>query len=411
MTNKNNNVEVLDSVANNLTVSDILSKIHLQNYDYIGLNIFSPNYLLVKKIVESINENNKIIIGGPITKYVYKDIIGWKTANNIVVIIGEGEFIVTDIINNSIKELPIYSTVNRQVFEITRKSCYYPEDLSIMMLNRSFVDTGNYINKYGLIERSMITSRGCIYNCAFCGAARSYNYDSSVREMSECTLRLEIDNIIKYNGKRIQCIRVLDDLFIKNRSGIERAIRVFNNYDIKWRAMAHINSIINNCGYIIALKESGCVELSIGIESGDDDIRRKINKSGTEKDVIKCIEYILSLGINVKGYFIYGFPDETKHQMNKTYDLAKYLSLFSRDKAGIFKTSTFQYRPYHGTKLYKYIVNKYGTIGEYIYNKDLEKLKGRNQFNFKNSNYSMCSDEFINSIIISTDMLNEKLPC
>lgn len=87
--------------------------------------------------------------------------------------------------------------------------------------------------------------------------------------------------------------------------------------------MVHVDVLKNSFSKIEDLKESRCKELFIGIESGSNKIRKKIKKMGTIKDILEVSSKILEVGINLKGYFIYGFPEETEEDFKKTLELAK----------------------------------------------------------------------------------------
>ena len=78
------------------------------------------------------------------------------------------------------------------------------------------------------------------------------------------------------------------------------------------------------------LRVGGCKELFIGIESGSESVRKRINKMGDSNDIIKVSQEILQNGIDLKGYFIYGFPKETREDFQKTFELAKELNCDSK---------------------------------------------------------------------------------
>lgn len=111
------------------------------------------------------------------------------------------------------------------------------------------------------------------------------------------------------------CLRLLDDLFLADRQHIEDAIDIFRHFLVHWRAMAHVKSLLPNADLLSALKDSGCIELFIGIESGSSEIREFINKIGTVNEIKQTVKEPLDAIINVKGYFMYGFPEETLEQM------------------------------------------------------------------------------------------------
>ena len=144
------------------------------------------------------------------------------------------------------------------------------------------------------------------------------------------------------------------------------------------------------------------------IESGSELIRKKINKLGQPNDIVKVSQEILRCGIDLKGYFIYGFPDETEEDFQKTYKLALKLKTISQDMKGTFRVSVFQFRPYHGTQLYNEILKNRGIINECEFNQSISQFNGRSQFNFYSGNYSAESDEVLNEYIIKTQKLTEE---
>ena len=202
-----------------------------------------------------------------------------------------------------------------------------------------------------------------------------------------------------------ESIRILDDLFLKNRNSILKAISIFGEFDFEWRAMAHIKSLQGSEDLFEMLKNSGCRELEIGIESGNEKIRSLIHKVGSVEEIYNVITKILDSGINVKGYFMYGFPNETITQCNDTYLLALKLYNYSLNSSGKFMTSAFQFRPYHGTELYKLLNQKIS----YEHNDELDELVGRKQFNFMAGNFSNCTTEEINRFVIETNKLDGEL--
>lgn len=141
-------------------------------------------------------------------------------------------------------------------------------------MNRKFFHDEIIKNHYGEREIAMVTSRGCIYNCAFCGGARSVNGGIPVRIRSEQSIVNEINDILKMYPE-VKSIRVLDDLFLSNKQRIKQAIHVFSEYpQLSWRGMAHVLSLKPNLDDIEKLKGANCRELFMGIESGSESMRK-----------------------------------------------------------------------------------------------------------------------------------------
>lgn len=80
----------------------------------------------------------------------------------------------------------------------------------------------------------------------------------------------------------------------------------------------------------------------------------------------------------------------------------------STNTTGTFRTSVFQFRPYHGTQLYNEIVKSTGIIHECEFNQSISKFEGRSQFNFDFGNYSKEKDEILSQYIIKTQELTKE---
>ncbi len=406
---KNNiDVELIDAVDKRISLEDLIKTLNKNKPDFVATNIFTANKELVKEIVESLNFKTHFIIGGLSTKQLYREIINWQTNNFIDVVTGDGEIITLDIVQGTVDEVPFLNINNRRVFQVNDQSKYLVTDISDVPLDRSFFSNEPVQHALGFTEANIVASRGCIYNCAFCAAARSLNKETSTRERSESSIIKELKEI-QQNSPLVNSIRVLDDLFLKNKKSIEKAVNIFSVFNLQWRSMAHVmtfnlaeDSLMNN------LKKSGCNELFIGIESGSPKILSAISKTSNIELIIKNLTKVFKAGINMKGYFIYGFPNETKEDMEMTFQLAKNLKDLSIVFGVNFRTSVFQYRPYHGTQIYHELEEQGINMQVQAVqpNKELSDLVGRLQFNFHTGNYSNVEDHVLNDYIYRTTNLN-----
>ncbi|MDJ1502049.1 B12-binding domain-containing radical SAM protein [Xanthocytophaga agilis] len=401
-------VSLIDAVHQRISVNELLHELNTSKPDFLASNIFTTNYDLVKEIVENISFQTHLIIGGLATKDLYKDIIGWNSDNKIDVVTGDGELITFDIILNRLIEDPFFKSNNRRVFKVDQHSRYFVNDISDIPLNRDFFPNEPVAHPLGFIEANIVTSRGCIYDCTFCAAARSLNKDFSIRERSEASIKAEL-NLIKQQYPSVNSIRVLDDLFLKTRNTVQKAINVFLGQNLQWRAMAHVMTFHNIEDSIMQLlQKSGCYELFIGIESGSPKVLSSINKTKNVQLIVENLTKVFKAGINIKGYFIYGFPDETLEDMEMTFRLAEELKKISESYQTNFRTSVFQYRPYHGTQIYHDLERKgiNASVQNIAPNNTLSNLVGRLQFNFHSGNYSEVESEKVHAYIYNTINLN-----
>lgn len=393
-------VEIVDCVNEKMGISDVLRMIKSYKPKFIGLNIFTQNFDIVKEIVENCPVETHILIGGQAVKPLYEEILNWHTVNNLTIVVGEAELIIPEIMKGTCLEQPRYSKGKKQVFFVGCKSPYFPADLNAIQIDRTLLGESIGLNRHGEKESSIITSRGCVYDCAFCAAAYSTSHDFTVRYRTVLNIEEEIIQIMKLCPD-LASIRVLDDLYLKSERDIFNAIKLFEKFEsLSWRCMAHVISLRNSLKCLPKMKESGCKELFIGIESGSDRIRRKIKKHGTCEDVLKVVTRVLEQGIDVKGYFMLGIPSETDEDAKMTYQLASQLKVASKELAGNFRPSVFQFRPYHGTQLYNEIIKEQGVVGKVKANTALNINEERSQFNFHSGNYSDIQDELLNEYIL-----------
>jgi len=401
-------VELIDAVDRKISLNDLKEILNSLKPEFFATNIFTTNYDLVKELVETLTFSTHVIIGGLSTKELYKKIINWETQNPIDIVIGDGELITADIVKEDIKENAMYSKKNRRVFNVDGDSVYFFKNISDVPLNRNFFQNEPIKHPPGFREVNIVSSRGCIYNCTFCAAARSQNNAYPVRERSVSSIINEL-NEINFLYPETNSIRVLDDLFLKTKASLSNAVDIFSRFNFQWRSMAHVRTFNQvEQDEIEALKESGCKELFIGIESGSPRILKSINKTSNKDLILKNLTKLFKAKINVKGYFIYGFPDETKVDFDMTYNLACELKKLSLKYGSNFRTSVFQFRPYHGTEIFLNLKEKYPNLNfEHVtHNKVLSNLIGRDQFNFHSINYSDVCLKTIHDYICKTNNLN-----
>lgn len=402
-------VELIDAVDQRIPLQELIDKLTEIRPKFIGVNIFTTNYELVRDLVEALAFQTHVVVGGLSTKQLYKNILQWKTPNCIDVVTGDGERIMVDIVKGCVKDEPFINENNRRVFRVDNASKYLVGDISDVPLDRRFFLNEPVVHPLGFVEANIVTSRGCVYNCTFCAAARSLNGDYPVRERSEPSIIAELREIAE-NYPQVNSVRVLDDLFLKSRNTVQKAVSVFTPFSFQWRSMAHVQTFRNvDDDLMQQLKASGCFEVFIGIESGSPRILQSINKTKDVDVIVANLTNVFRAGINMKGYFIYGFPSETEEDMEMTFDLAAKLKNAALEHGVNFRTSVFQYRPYHSTQIYHDLEaeGKNLNVMQVNPNQSLSNLVGRQQFNFHSGNYSAETYETVERYIYRTINLNK----
>jgi len=234
---------------------------------------------------------------------------------------------------------------------VNRKTKFIKDLDSIPFPARHLLPMDKYFaieRQHGFTKRTphtiMITSRGCPANCIFCSIHAVWGKGYRGRS-SENVLREVEELVMKYGIKEIH---FEDDnlTFDKNR-----AEKIFNGiiekkWNIYWAVPNGIALWSIDKALIPKMKKSGCYYLSLGIESGDQDVLDKLIKKPLKLNRIKyLVNDMKKQGIKVRGLFVLGVPGETKEQIERTIDFAANLKLNEAQ----FNIIT----PYPGTTLWK----------------------------------------------------------
>lgn len=169
----------------------------------------------------------------------------------------------------------------------------------------------------------MNSSRGCCFNCGYCGSAKlkKWRPHSPERVLQEMILLYE-----KY-GKR--AFYFGDDIFTFDKNRVKKIcnliINTFGERNITWRATTRSDLLDKELCKI--MHDAGCDILSLGLESGNDMVLRAMNKGMTVAQQREAVGWCHDVGIKVKGFFILGLPKETKETLRDTINFAKSLNL------------------------------------------------------------------------------------
>lgn len=88
---------IIDAVAENLSVEELIEQLRSISPDFIGVNIFSTNLQITKELVERIEFTTTFVFGGNAVQFLYQELFEWRTNNEIIAVIGDGELIMVDI--------------------------------------------------------------------------------------------------------------------------------------------------------------------------------------------------------------------------------------------------------------------------------------------------------------------------
>lgn len=152
----------------------------------------------------------------------------------------------------------------------------------------------------------------------------------------------------------VTAFRFVDDLFLGARRVIDNMMGAFTTEAIGdwavWDATGRINVLHRiSDDTLNTLTRNGLREVALGIESGSERVLTLIDKRIDPDMTRSVVRRLAERGINVKGYFILGFPTETRQEIDTTMRLAHDLWELTDPLPGRFRASAFEYRPYPGT--------------------------------------------------------------
>jgi len=170
---------------------------------------------------------------------------------------------------------------------------------------------------YGVIA----TSLSCPYNCKFCCIKSFYE---EYREIPIVKVMEEFDYFHKHC---ISNIKIIDELFFYKPKRVENICREIIKNDYKFNIWAYARVDTIKPKLLPIMKEAGFNWLGIGIESGNEKIRKQSFKGSlSNKKIKEVISEVKDNGIHIGGNFIFGFLEDNLSSMQETLDFAKDLN-------------------------------------------------------------------------------------
>lgn len=194
----------------------------------------------------------------------------------------------------------------------------------------------------GEVQAVIKVSRGCPFHCFFCLATpvagakvRKRSPENIVEEIRECVEKYGIKNFLFWS-----------DIFNIDKDWVMKLCQLIidSGLDITWSANTRADTADEEMAEM--MYKSGCRLVSIGVESGSQEMLDHMGKNITLDDVRLTVRIFKKYGIKIYNYFVIGLPWETEETVEDTIDFAIEL-----DSDFIsFYTAT----PLPGTKFYDY---------------------------------------------------------
>ncbi len=341
---------VRDYSLNGGTTEDFEQDLMNIKPDYVVLNAASTtlkNDLLVLSSIKKLLPKTVTVAKG--AHFLTLDEETLREYKNLdIVIRGEVEFSLSDILKkvplNQIQGITYRDDDNNIIKNPDRP---FIENLDeIPYPARDLIDNSLYIRPdTGETQAVIKVSRGCPYHCFFCLATpvsgakvRTRSPKNIVGEIRECYEKYGIKNFIFWS-----------DLFNLDNEWVKALCNEILDSKLKITFSTNTRADSADFETVKLMKKAGCSLVSIGIESGCQELLDKMGKKITLKQVKDTVKMFKKNGIKIYAYYVIGLPWESEETFRQTMDFAKSLNT----EFVSFYTATALV----GTKFYEYVKN------------------------------------------------------
>lgn len=342
------NVRILDLFTNQIKKTEFIDLLRTVQPDMIGISTYTENFNVViqlTRLIKSICSNCIVVLGGAHVTFLPDEAIQHECVDYISR--GEGEMMFVELLEY----------LNFRTLDIREiKGLSYKENGKVIHnQNRKYIEKLDCLPWAELdevsirdydIKQLIITSRGCPGRCIYCASAAlagtRYRNRSAENVFSELHY--------KYFVKGEKYFAFLDDTFTANK----KRLYAFCDYlkkskmDIIWRCDSRTDILSEEM--IDKISEVGCISVHIGIESGSQEVIKKINKNISLEKSERLLSYMSKKGIQVMCSFIIGHHCDTHETIKQTVDMALRFRKKYKATVGISINT-----PFPGTYLYNHM--------------------------------------------------------
>jgi radical SAM superfamily enzyme YgiQ (UPF0313 family) len=364
---------IIESDILDMSAEDVADRVIRERPEYVGITLFTVGVFQSVKIarrIKAIAPEIKIIVGGPHISSMGVETIQ-RFADFDVAVQGEGERILVELLKALDNQQPL-SGVAGLIYrdEAGEVRTTEPPTTSNVLDDLPFpawdlLPKFPHAYKLAIYDyprgpvATIAASRGCPFHCKFCDTS---TFGASVRFYTPA----KIVDMMRHLHDRygVRHVLFVDDLFLASRlratEFCERLIA--SGLKMTWSCAARVDTVRPDL--LALMREAGCWQISFGLESGSDDLLRKMDKHAAIEKSEQAVKWTSDAGIRVKGLFMLGYPGETL----ETIELTK--SFVKRIPMTIMNLTKFT--PYPGSPVYREI---YGTN---IRDDHWERMNGMN---------------------------------
>jgi anaerobic magnesium-protoporphyrin IX monomethyl ester cyclase len=313
-----------------LNVAEDKQSIPDDNWDLVGITLDTSRYYKGMDYARMLKSRGvRVVVGGPHASFMAEEILGSGAADYVVR--GEGEHAMLELAEalsqgdnlEQIKGLS-YRLDNEVIHNADRT---YSDDLDTLPFPaRNLLNMDKYrTSKFGTRSiTSILTSRGCPYQCSFCASSKlagTFWRARSVESIIE-----EIQFVKDTYGYR--AFAFVDDNFTLNPQRVIDLCEEIGKrgLDIHWWCFSRVDTIVKNPEMVSLMYEAGCRSTYIGIESRNQDTLDSYNKKISADIAREAIAILKDNKIEMTASFIIGALNEDKEMVEDTLRFAKSLN-------------------------------------------------------------------------------------
>ncbi len=341
-------VRVLD-MALGYSQAVLLSALKSWKPTLVGITCTSYGFRQVYELIAQVKGQGdyKVVIGGP-----HPSAIGPQTMAETMTdfaVRGEGEFTLLELCQALDSGTSEYGSIKGLIYrcgdEVVENSPR-PFNLDLDSLPFPAYELFELEKYFGYKDRCLpvVTSRGCPYQCVFCSIQTSMGRRFRARSAQNVVAELE-----HWYNRGWRAFDFQDDNFTQD---MERAkeicdLIVAKGLKITWTVKNGVRANRLDQELVEKMRRAGCVQISLGVESGNPQVLKDIKKGLKLEQVRQALTWTKAAGIKTVGFFMVGHPTETMESFLDTVRFARSLPFDQVDF-----TNTV---PYPGTPLFEWV--------------------------------------------------------
>jgi len=353
-------VELIDTTFG-MTDGEILSRVKRFDPGLVALSAMTANFPYAAHVAGLIKDRFKLptIIGGVHPTVAPEEAICKDGFDMVCISEGEEALLeLTDSMENGDKNTTINNIWFKENGEVIKNGLRpLVKDLdSLPYADTDIYDYPRYLNSHNMVA-TFLSGRGCPHQCSYCinhTAIKLYKgLGPFVRYRSVDNVLQEIKGVVnKYDIKRVE---LLDDTFTLKKARVKEFCKAFKEtIGLPFHCNARVDNLTDEVCSDLA--RGGCRRISIGLESGDERLRKEVlNKNITNEQIIEGCRLIKKHGMELYTYNMIGIPTEKKKNIRNTIRLNR------KVRPDYMAVAIFT--AYKGTGLYE-LCKKKGWLGE-----------------------------------------------